>query len=206
MPLILPPERKDGRARGEAKSSTTTTETKTATTKDETPSQSATKAGETTTDHSLEAIEHEAMGAEDAQTDFTQLPALLENGVVESAPGVELRPIVIHVGEKWRKRTKIPQQQQHQEQELNGVEQRLEKQKCFDLLRALTKSGALTITDCSLHVVIASSICFEKTLIDSLIVDNLEPISLIDSAHLLFAKTIHNKSPSELRRTTSEAL
>lgn len=125
--------------------------------------------------------------------DFTQLPALLENGALET-PGVELRPAVIHVGKTWRRATADPSSPQ----ELGPVEQRLEKQKCFDLLDALTKSGAVAIHDCSLHIVLASSVCFEKTLIDSLIVDNVEPISAMDSAHLLFAQTIHGKPASEL--------
>ncbi len=47
-----------------------------------------------------------------------------------------------------------------------------ERQKCFDLLDALTKSGALPIDYASLHVVIAATHCFDKTLMNTIIQGN----------------------------------
>jgi len=48
-------------------------------------------------------------------------------------------------------------------------EQGKERQRAFDLLDALTKSGALSVDMASLHVVIAATHCFDKTLMNTLI-------------------------------------
>lgn len=48
-------------------------------------------------------------------------------------------------------------------------EQEKERNKAFDLLDALTKSGALSVDQASLHVIIASTHCFDKTIINTLV-------------------------------------
>ena len=42
-----------------------------------------------------------------------------------------------------------------------------ERQQAFELLDALTKSGSIRIDDCSLHVVMASTHCFDQSLLDT---------------------------------------
>jgi hypothetical protein len=44
-----------------------------------------------------------------------------------------------------------------------------ERQKAFDLLDALTKSGCLSVKEAELHVVMASTHCFGKTLMNTII-------------------------------------
>lgn len=44
-------------------------------------------------------------------------------------------------------------------------EQSKARDKCFDLLDALTKSGALTVDHAALHVVIAATHCFGTPLV-----------------------------------------
>jgi len=80
-----------------------------------------------------------------------------------------------------------------------GIEElRKEKNKTFDLLDALTRSGALPIDDASLHVVLASTHCFDETLVNTIIQKNMNPIEKIERSTLIIASTIQQVSPEEL--------
>lgn len=78
------------------------------------------------------------------------------------------------------------------------AEQSTARDKCFDLLDALTKSGALTIDHAALHVVIAATHCFDKTIMNAVIQDNVNPIEKLERSTLIVASTIQNKAPASL--------
>ena len=61
----------------------------------------------------------------------------------------------------------------------------------FDLLDGLTRAGALSCDHASLHVVIAGTQCFDKTLMDTIIQDNINPIIKVQRSSLIVATTIH---------------
>ena len=63
---------------------------------------------------------------------------------------------------------------------LESDQQSTDRKKTFDLLDALTKSGVLSIDYASLHVVIAATHCFDRTLMDTVIQDNINPIEKIE--------------------------
>jgi len=81
---------------------------------------------------------------------------------------------------------------------LGPDEQGKERNKAFDLLDALTKSGALSVDMASLHVVIAATHCFDKTLMNTLIQDNINPIEKVERSALIVASTIHDCEPQDL--------
>ena len=66
-----------------------------------------------------------------------------------------------------------------------------EKQKSFDLIDALTKSGALVLSHTSLHVIVGATHCFDKTLMDTVIEDNINPITKLEQSVIIAAATIH---------------
>jgi hypothetical protein len=93
--------------------------------------------------------------------------------------------------------------------ETNAVypeDQRLEKQTCYDLLDALTRSGGLSIDHATLHVVIAATHCFDKSVMNTLVQKNENPIESVERSALIMATTIHGTSmesllkPAELAR------
>merc|ERR1712137_796903 len=81
---------------------------------------------------------------------------------------------------------------------LSAEDLKKEKNKTFDLLDALTRSGGLAIDSASLHVVLASTHCFDQTLMDTIIKDNINPIEKLERSTLIVASTIQQVSPDEL--------
>lgn len=75
-----------------------------------------------------------------------------------------------------------------------------EKNKAFDLLDALTKSGCLDIVQAEFHIVIASTHCFDKTLLDTVVQDNVNPIEKVERSVLIVASTIFDKPVEQLIR------
>jgi len=109
-----------------------------------------------------------------------------------------LRPTIIKTGDIWTKSSPAALLAPPVQQTLTVEEQKTEKNKAFDLLDALTRSGALTIDQASLHVVLAATHCFDKTLIDTVIQENVNPIEKVERSTLIVATTIHNKPAIEL--------
>ncbi len=77
-------------------------------------------------------------------------------------------------------------------------EQKTERNKAFDLVDALSRSGALTIDHASLHVVIAATHCFDKTLLDTVIEENVNPIEKVERSLMIVATTVHRQPAREL--------
>eukprot|EP01034_Spumella_vulgaris_P030470 gene30470-37690_t len=73
-----------------------------------------------------------------------------------------------------------------------------EKTAAFDLLDALSRSGALCIEDASLHVVIAATHSFDQSLMDTVVEGNVNPIERVERSTLIMASTLHGVAASEL--------
>ena len=73
-----------------------------------------------------------------------------------------------------------------------------EKNRAFDLLDALTKSGALPLHNTVLHVVIANTHSFNKTLLHTVTRDNINPIEKAEATAVVMAATINGVAPQEV--------
>merc|ERR1719197_1626747 len=101
---------------------------------------------------------------EEAMVDYTKVPAELDAKFDKLDKEGAVRPTKIEPGTSWRKKFQKALLAQPSETSLHKDDLREQKNKAFDLLDALTKSGALSIEQCQLHVVIVSTHCFDKTL------------------------------------------
>lgn len=67
-----------------------------------------------------------------------------------------------------------------------------EKRMAYELLDALTKGGALPLQQTTLHVIIGSSHTFERTLINTVVQENVNPIEKLEKTLAVMGSIIHN--------------
>eukprot|EP00039_Didymoeca_costata_P025237 m.12678 g.12678 ORF g.12678 m.12678 type:complete len:946 (+) comp4710_c0_seq1:102-2939(+) len=131
-------------------------------------------------------------------TDYTLLPALLDKRFEQFDEDSAMRPTTIKTKEIWSRTSQNGLLSQRIQTSVDRNTQRNEKQKAMDLIDALTRSGVMVYDQADLHVVLAATHCFDKTLIDTVIVDNKNPIEKVERSTLIMASTIHNRPSNEM--------
>lgn len=131
-------------------------------------------------------------------SDFTKLPGILDQTFNQLDPDHALHNTTITVGDIWTKKSKLNFLTDFTTTSLRKDDQNNEKDKAFDLLDALTRSGALDINDGEIHIVLSVNHCFDKTLIDTVIQDNINPIEKIERSMLIINSTLRELKSEEL--------
>lgn len=100
-----------------------------------------------------------------------------------------MRPVILSTGSSWNKTSfsGLLGRESKARCDLNA-----EKSKAFDLIDALTKSGALPLVHTDIHVLIAVSHNFEKSIMEVIVQDNVNPVEKLDASSLLVSSAIHN--------------
>ena len=124
------------------------------------------------------------------ELDYTQLPVALDAKLEALDTDAAMRPTKIKIGEEWTKRSQRALLAPPVTSTLHKAEHASEKQKAFDLLDALSRAGSLPIDCASLHVLLAATHCFDDSLIDTLVVKNVNPIEKLERSSLIVAETI----------------
>ena len=130
--------------------------------------------------------------------DYTRYPSLLEEMYTKYDPESSLRPTIINPGSAWTKRAQASLLSTPVTSTLGADEQAREKSAAFDLLDALTRSGALPVEHASLHVVIAATHCFDQSIVDTLVQRNVNPIERVERSTLIMAAALHGRQAAEL--------
>jgi hypothetical protein len=130
--------------------------------------------------------------------DYTKIPGQLDKKYEQLDEDSALRPTIINLGTTWNKNYQKALLSEPASETLHKTQQTQEKNKAYDLLDALSRSGALTIDQASLHVVIAATHCFDKSLMNTVIQDNINPIEKVERSTLIVSTTIHDKPAIEL--------
>ncbi len=97
--------------------------------------------------------------------DFTKIPTELESACERWDSDHALHPTIIKPADTWTKKVHTSATSI----KLSTEEQGKDRQRCFDLLDALTRSGTLTISNASLHVLVAATHCFDQTLMNTIV-------------------------------------
>jgi hypothetical protein len=159
--------------------------------------QNTTTTTTTTTTTSADAFDA-AYDDSSVTRDYTKIPALLDSKFESLGKGNVIRPTIIHPGTQWQRKSQKSLMSKPSDSVLGTDEHKLEKNKAFDLLDALTKSGALTVDHASLHVVMVATHCFDKTLLETVIQDNVNPIEKVEQTTLIISETIHGQHIEDL--------
>jgi len=137
-------------------------------------------------------------GPEKQNIDFTKYPGMLDAKFEKLDTDSALRATIINPSNNWALESQKGLLGPRTSTAVGAREQEDNRNKAFDLLDALTRSGALEIAEASLHVVLAATHCFDKSIIDTLVQDNMDPIQKLESSTLIVATTIHGKTVEEL--------
>jgi len=130
--------------------------------------------------------------------DLTALPYALDKKFEILDEDHALRPTAVSIGTTWTKRSQKGLLAAQTEETVHGDMHRLERNKVFDLLDALSRSGELSCDFADFHVIMAATHSFEHALMDTLIKDNINPIEKVERSVLIVATTVQNKSAIEL--------
>jgi len=124
------------------------------------------------------------------EVDYTRLPVQLDAKLEALDTDGAMRPTKISVGEQWTKSSQKALLAPPSLSSLGKDDYAREKQRAFDLLDALSRGGSLPIDCASLHVLLAATHCFDDSLIDTLVVKNVNPIEKLERSSLIVAETI----------------
>lgn len=134
--------------------------------------------------------------------DFSAIPKALDCGFEKYTDnetyGGTLRNVTLKTNPIWIKKRKPNLLRPVETVTISSDEQKCERDRAYDLLDALSKSGALEIQTGELHMVVASCHSFEKSLVNTIIQDNINPIEKIERSNLIVASIIHGVEYSAL--------
>ena len=144
------------------------------------------------------AAPRDGQAASGEPLDYTRIPRELDAKFEALDDDGALRPTIINPGDVWSLTEQKGLLAAATTATMTTDQQKEEKNRAFDLLDALSRSGALPIDHASLHVVIAATHCFDKTLLDTVIQGNVNPIEKVERSVMIVATTVHDRPASEL--------
>ena len=101
--------------------------------------------------------------------DYTQLPGWLDANFDRFDEFNALRATTIKLGGVWSRRSQAGLLSKPVTARMAAEAQRKERSRAFDLLDALSKSGALALSSTELHVVVAATHCFDLDVMNTVV-------------------------------------
>jgi len=132
--------------------------------------------------------------------DYTKIPGTLDKKFEELDEDSALRPTIIQIGPTWQRRAQKALLAPPVDQSVMVPQQEQARNQAFDLLDSLSRNGALAIDAADFHVILASTHCFSKNLMNTVIQDNVNPIEKVERSLLIVGTTIQGRSAEELVR------
>ena len=130
--------------------------------------------------------------------DVTALPRRLDAAFDKLDGDACLRPTTIKSTTPWRITSQKGLLSAAKQTTYNADRLATEKRKAFELLDALTRSGAIPLLSTQLHVVVAATHAFDHDVAETVIRDNVNPILKAERSSLLVASTLFGAAPRTL--------
>merc|ERR1719174_798732 len=131
--------------------------------------------------------------------DLTTLPGELDAAYLRLDRDGTLRPTTIKVapGAAWTKTSVDSLLSSPVTSTMDATALGKERSAAFDLLDALSLSGEISVDCAELHVVVAATHRFARTLVDTVIMDNVNPIEKVERSVLIVAATLHRRGDAK---------
>jgi hypothetical protein len=132
-----------------------------------------------------------AQTSQSTAIEWTRYPIELDK-VCEAAglEGAALRPTTLEVGKTWERSQYANLLAKRVTTKMQKAEQATAKHAAFDLIDALSRSGALSFDDAELHIVLSVTHNFDLSLIDTVVQQNINPITHLERSMDLLAETL----------------
>ncbi|KAI8584929.1 hypothetical protein BDZ88DRAFT_456456 [Geranomyces variabilis] len=132
----------------------------------------------------------------DPHHDFVMLQITLTSAL-GTMPHGAVRPTVLCIQDPWTRVRAKSILRPPTTTTLDISAQRTERNAAFHLLDALSRSGELTLENVHLHVVCAATQAFDRTLVDTIIRGNIDPLRMIRETNLVIAGVLAGVSTEE---------
>ena len=126
-----------------------------------------------------------------AMVDPTAVPKILDRVIEEHDPAAAIRSTTLEpAGEGWTRESRATLLSKPVRSRLPRETVAAETARAFDLLDALSRSGSLEVSCSELHVLVCVTHGFERTVMGTVVMDNVNPIEALEGSTLLVASTI----------------
>eukprot|EP00475_Leptophrys_vorax_P000090 TRINITY_DN10054_c0_g1_i1.p1 TRINITY_DN10054_c0_g1~~TRINITY_DN10054_c0_g1_i1.p1 ORF type:complete len:879 (+),score=239.00 TRINITY_DN10054_c0_g1_i1:43-2679(+) len=153
-------------------------------------------------DETHDQKKQEELGEAAGALDVTQIPKTLDEMYLEYDEDNAIRPNIIKAGSSWELTQQESLLVEPQKTVLTSEQQQTHRNRCFDLLDSLSKSGSLSFDRSDLHILIGATHCFDKNLIETVIQDNINPIERVEFSSLLTNAVVQQKPAVELIKSS----
>eukprot|EP00658_Telonema_sp_P-2_P034852 TRINITY_DN2541_c0_g1_i3.p1 TRINITY_DN2541_c0_g1~~TRINITY_DN2541_c0_g1_i3.p1 ORF type:complete len:421 (-),score=124.75 TRINITY_DN2541_c0_g1_i3:232-1494(-) len=123
--------------------------------------------------------------------DYTSIVAEMDARIEQMDPHGALRPTIIKVTDRWRKKSRKGLLGQTTSRGLTEDDQEKEKRRALGLLDALTRGGGLELHEAALHVIVVATHHFDKSVMKTVVQDNVNPVERLECSMLLLASLVH---------------
>ncbi|KAL3805783.1 hypothetical protein HJC23_007744 [Cyclotella cryptica] len=144
----------------------------------------------------------EFLGEEDFSSTGIASMARKLNMKLAAHQNKQLQQVNITTGEVWEKRNaRLPKSSV---EELDNAERQVNTKKAMHLLDALSRSGSLPIKFAQLHALVGATHCFGHSLIDTLVISDVDPIKQMSNSMALLASVIHDTPVGDIIKTKTK--
>jgi hypothetical protein len=154
----------------------------------------------------IPSVDMESMGGDNREDTckVVDIPRKLNEKLKSLQNNTPLQPTAVKTGDVWMQKKSLNARAAAAggpAKDIGSTDQEVNTKKAMNLLDALSRSGSLPIQFAQVHAIVGVTHCFQNTLMDTLVLDNVDPIKKLTESTLLLASVIHDTSVDSLKKT-----